>query len=103
MAYINVDHSKFEDAASAIDTYVNSMKHKMTRAQFEVTYLTNSWQGSDSLQFKTQFDKVDDDDSTHKKMIKALDSYAKYLRFAANKYKDAQARAVNRANGLPRW
>ena len=33
----------------------------------------------------------------------ALESYASFLRFAGNKYKDAQTNAVNRANRLPKW
>lgn len=103
MAYIKVDHSKFEGAAAAVDTYVTTLKNKMRSAQGEVSALSSTWQGSDFTQFKTEFNKVDDSDSTHTQMVKALESYSKYLRFAANKYKDAQARAVNRANNLPRW
>ena len=103
MAYIKVDHSKFEETASAIDTYVSLMKNNMRGAQGEVTTLSSSWKGTDSTQFSTEFDKIDNEDSTHTRMVKSLESYAYYLRFAANKYKDAQARAINRANGLPRW
>lgn len=103
MAYIKVDHSKFEGAASAVDGYVTLMKNKMHSIQGEVTTLSSSWQGSDFTQFKTEFDKVDNEDSTHTQMVKAMESYVKYLRFAAKKYKDAQARAINRANSLPRW
>lgn len=103
MAYIKVDHSKFESTASAIDGYVKLMKNKMKNAQHEVVALSTTWQGSDFVQFRKEFDKVDNNDSTHIQMIKALESYARYLRYAAKKYKDAQARAVNRANGLPRW
>ena len=101
MAYIKVEHSKFEVAASAVDSYVSTLKNKMQSTQSEVTALSSTWQGSDFTQFKTEFDKVDNEDSTHTQMVMALESYAKYLRFAANKYRDAQARAVNRANSLP--
>lgn len=79
------------------------MKNKMRSAQWEVTTLSSSWQGSDFTQFKTEFDKVDNADSKHAQMVKAMEPYAKYLRFAANKYKDAPAHAVNRANSLPKW
>lgn len=103
MSYIKVDHSKFEAAASATEKYVDLLKKSMNNVQGEVTTLSSSWQGSDFVQFKTEFDKVDNEDSTHVQMLKSLESYAKYLRYAANKYKDAQARAVNRANGLPRY
>ena len=103
MAYIKVDHSRFEDTATAVDDYVNVLKTNMRSAQNEVAALSASWQGSDFNQFKVQFSRVDNDDSTHVQMVKTLESYSKYLRFAANKYKDAQTKAVNRANSLPRW
>ena len=103
MAYIKVDHSKFEGAATAVENYVKLMNNKMQSAQGEVTTLSATWQGSDSIQFKNAFDKVDNNDSTHAQMVKSLESYAKFLRYAANKYKEAQSKAVNRANGLPKY
>lgn len=103
MAYIKVDHSKFESTADAVDKYVTLMKRKMSSAQGEIKTLSSSWQGSDFNQFKSEFNKIDNSDSVHSQMVKALESYSKYLRFAGNKYKDAQSRAVNRANNLPRW
>ena len=103
MAYLRVDYSKFEAAASAIDTYVASMKNKMRSASGEIDTLSANWQGSDFTQFKVQWDKVTNNDSTYSQMIKSLESYAKYLRFAAQKYKEAQSKAVNRANGLPKY
>lgn len=103
MARIKVDHSKFEAAASAIDEHVKEMKRKMRSAQGEVDTLSATWQGSDYTQFKANFNRVDNDDSTHAQMLKSLDSYADYLRYAASKYKEAQTKAVNRANGLPKY
>lgn len=103
MAYIKVDHSKFEKAADEIDAYVKLMKEKMASMQSETIWLSFSWQGKDATQFKEEFRKVNDDGSVHAQMIKSLESYAKYLRFVAQKYKDVQANAVNRANSLPRW
>ena len=103
MAYIKVDHSKFDSAASAVEEYIDFMEGRMNSVQEEITTLSSSWQGTDFIQFKTEYDKVDNDDSTYVQMKKSLESYAKYLRYAANKYKDAQARAVNRANNLPRY
>jgi len=103
MAYIKVDYSKLEKTASAVENYVKLMKKNMRKAQAEVTTLSSSWQGSDYIQFKTEFNKVDNANSTHSQMVKTLDSYSKYLRFAAGKYKGAQDRAMSRANALPRW
>ena len=103
MAYIKVDHSKFESAAVAIDDYLTLMKNKMNNVQGEIALLESTWQGADFNQFRTEFNKVDDSDSTHTKMVKSLESYSRYLRYAAEKYKNAQSKAINRANGLPRW
>jgi len=103
MAYIKVDYSKLESTASAVDNYVTLMKNKMRSAQNEVTVLSSSWQGSDFSQFKAEFDKVDNKDSTHTQMVESLESYSNFLKYAAGKYKDAQIKAINRANSLPRW
>lgn len=102
MAYIKVDHSKFFNAANEIDSYVKLMKDKMKQAQDEVLELSSNWQGSDYVQLKYEFDKVDDNDSIHMQMIKSLESYSNYLRYAAEKYRDVQSKAVNRANSLPK-
>ena len=103
MAYIQVDHSKFEAAASSVDAYVDLMKSKMGSAQGEINTLSAAWQGSDFTQFQTQWNGITNNDSTYTQMVKTLESYAEFLRFAAAKYKEAQACAVNRANGLPRY
>lgn len=103
MAYIKVDHSKFENAASEIDEYVSLLKDKMKTARLEVLAMTYQWQGSDAVEFMKQFDKIDDDESVYKNMIESLESYATFLRYAAKRYKDAQTVAVNRANALNRW
>ncbi len=103
MAYIKVNHSKFEAAATEVEDYVDTLKSKMRSANGEIDTLASTWQGSDFTQFKTEWNKVDDGDSTHTQMVKSLESYAKFLRYAASKYKEAQIKAVNKANGLPRY
>lgn len=102
MASIIVEHSKFEAAAKAIDTYVADVKREMKSADVSVNTLAGAWQGKDYTQFFAQWDKVTGSGSTYMEMIKALEHYSEYLRFAAKKYKNAQADAVNRANRLPR-
>lgn len=101
--HIEVDHSKLETAAREVDNYVTLVKKQMRSAQGEVVTLSSSWQGSDFAHFKEEFDKTDDYNSVHAKMVQALESYSKYLRFAANEYKNKQANAVNRANRLPKF
>ena len=101
--YIRVDHSKFEGAASAIESYISRMKGKMNSAEAEVNNLSAAWQGADSVRFKVQWEKAVSPDSTYADMKKSFETYAKFLRDAANRYKSAQANAINRANALPRW
>ena len=57
----------------------------------------------DYNQLKKEWQQIKGSDSTSDRMLKSLDNYADFLRFAANKYKSAQANAINRANGLPRY
>ena len=102
MAYIKVNHSKLEATAIEIEEYVALLKKKMKDAQDEVSALSSSWQGTDFTQFQAQFDQVDNEDSTHAQMVKELESYAKYLRYVSEKYKYAQAQAINRAKALPK-
>lgn len=102
MAYIKVDHSKFEPTAAAVDNYVSLLKSKMASADSEINTLSSSWQGIDFNRFNEQWKTVTNNDSTYYKMIKYFESYAGFLRTAGKKYKDAQINAYNRANGLPR-
>lgn len=101
--YIKVDHSELKSASSAIDKYVDLMKKRMNSAQGEVASLFAEWQGSDSFQFRSEFDKVDDADSVHMRMLKALESYAQYLKYASNRYKAAQVNAISRANNISKF
>jgi WXG100 family type VII secretion target len=98
--YIKVNHREFESAADAIDTYVKNHNKNMDAARQEVKTLSATWQGKDSTQFQQQWDQVTEADSTSRNMTKALENYADFLRYAAGQYKDAQSKAVNRANSL---
>ena len=100
---IKVDHSKFDKAASAIDTYNATLRTKMGSANQTMSGLFSTWKGIDSTAYKTKWDALDENGSVYYKMRKSLESYAKFLRAAGNKYKTAQANAVNRAKSLPKW
>ena len=103
MANIKVDHSQLERTASTIDTYISKHKTKMNNIDQSIVSLGASWQGSDYNQLKKEWQQIKGPDSTSDKMLKSLDNYADYLRFAANKYKSAQINAINRANKLPKY
>ena len=102
MAYIAVNRDKLTETAKAVENYSVTLKRKMQEAGNDVKALSASWEGKDFRQFTQQWEKATGGDSVYTKMVKALDSYAKYLRYAEAQYKDAQIKAINRANGLPR-
>jgi uncharacterized protein YukE len=100
---IKADHSRFEAAASAIESYTNTHKGKMNLANSEVTALNAAWAGADYVKFRERWNRLDDNGSVSQKMLSALEAYAKFLRYSAEKYKQAQINAVNRANGITNW
>lgn len=103
MAYIKVNHSKFARTAEEVEDYVLVMKAMMSRAQEDVNLLLSSWKGDDANVFNSKWSTITENGSTYAGMVKSLESYAKVLRFAGEKYKNAQINAVNRANSLSRW
>ena len=104
MAKIQVDYKKLDAAADAIERYIEKHKNKMRNSDNAMTQLANSWSGPDYAATLRLWKKVEEDNSSaSKKMISALQNYANYLREASKKYKEAQSRAVERANRLPRW
>jgi uncharacterized protein YukE len=103
MANIKVDHGELEKTASSIDSYIKYHKSKMKAIEDQIVLLGLSWQGADYTQLKTECQQMNVSGSTSDQMLKSLGNYADFLRFAENKYKSAQANAINRANQLPRY
>lgn len=103
MAYIKADHSKLKSTASAVETYAELLEREIKTAKQDVQTLYADWQGADASQFQEKFNGITGTDSAHFATVKALKSYAEYLRFAADTYQKAQERAVNRAVGLPKF
>ena len=95
---IKVDHSQFEKTAKSIDEYTTKMSIKMSQADHSMIIMFSTWRGIDSTSYKNKWNTIKGDDSTYGKMKKSLESYS-----AGNKYKKAQADAINRANKLPKW
>lgn len=101
MPFIRVDHSRFESAAKQLESYIDYAKSRMKDANTSVNNLIQTgWQGDDSISFRNRWNLVDSKESVYYKMMKSLKSYADYLRYASNAYKQAQINAVNRANRL---
>ena len=100
MAYIMVDHRRLEKTAGDIDGYINAHHRAMSEIDNNIVSLGSSWQGEDYYQMQREWNEMKSGSSTSEKMLKSLDSYADFLRWAAKKYKQAQAEAINRANRL---
>ncbi len=103
MAYIRVDHRQLENTASTIDSYIAKHKKKMQTIDQSLDSLNAQWQGTDFTQLQREWRQMNASDSTSSRMINSLDNYADFLRFSANKYKSAQANAINAAGRLPRY
>ena len=102
MAYIKVDHAKLSEAAGQIDHYISQHKSSMARMSNIVSSLSTAWNGEDYNQVQKEWMEIHSTDSTSARMIKSIQGYSDSLRAAATKYKEAQARAINRANQLCR-
>lgn len=100
MAYINVDFNKMQAAADAVDTYVSRLNENMRFIDAGVQTLGAQWRGEDYRQMKQQWDEINASGSTTDKMRTSLQSYAGTVREAARLYREAQTRAINRANTL---
>ncbi|MBR4050455.1 MAG: hypothetical protein IKK09_08145 [Clostridia bacterium] len=100
MAYIMVDHRRLETTASDIDGYISAHRRAMLEIDNNIVSLGSSWQGEDYYQMQREWNEMKNGSSTSEKMLKSLDSYADFLRWAAKKYKQAQTDAINRANKL---
>lgn len=98
--YINVDRSQFERAAQAVDRYVSSSNKQMFAAKEQVDSLKGGWKGLDEEAFDQKWQSVTSKDSTHTKMMNSLTTYSKVLRYAAEQYKEAQAKAYDQSRSL---
>lgn len=102
MAYIKVDHSEFNKTAKEIEKYIDFQKKNMRNIENEIISLSSSWSGTDYNQVLYESKAMNSKESTSTKMIDALSSYCDFLRFCESKYKEAQSKAINLANRLPR-
>lgn len=98
MAYIKVDHAKLASAADRINGYIQKHNRAMKNMRSTVDGLSSSWSGEDYLQLQKEWNEIEAKDSTSGLMLKSIKNQADSLTEAAEKYKEAQARAVNRAN-----
>lgn len=102
MANIKVNTDKLSSTANLVDDKLKSMKRKMTNANNQVQGLSAYWSGKDYTDFLSAWGKVSSQNSNYLKMIKSLESYSNYLKYAQRKYNNARRNAIDRSNRLPR-
>lgn len=100
MAYIKVNHRKMLSVAEQVDSYIVQLDNNMEIIDSTILSLSTEWKGEDYRQLKTEWNEINSVGSTTDKMKMTLKSYAGSIREASKLYKEAQARAINRANTL---
>ena len=100
MAYIKVNHQKMLNAANQVDNYITQLDKNMATIDSTMLSLGADWKGEDYRQMKTEWNEINSPGSVTDKMKTTLKSYAGSIREASKLYKEAQARAINRANTL---
>ena len=100
MAYVRVNHQKMLTVATQIEDYIKKLDNNMKSIDNAVSSLKSEWMGKDYLQVKKEWEEINSKSSTTDKMRSSLNAYASSIRETAKIYKEAQARAINRANTL---
>ena len=100
MAYIKVNHKKMLAVADQVDNYVTQLEKGMTSIDSAMLSVGSTWKGDDYQQVKKEWDEINSSGSTTDRMKTTLKSYSGSIREASKLYKEAQARAINRANTL---
>ncbi len=100
MAYIEVNHRELKSVAATVESYVVKTKSNMGKINEEVIALGTSWSGEDYDQFKIEACEKVAKGSITETMLTSLMNYASALQSASEQYREAQIRAINRANIL---
>ena len=100
MAYIKVDCREMHKVADHIDQYIARMEKSVTEMDDAICTVGADWKGADYRQVKNEWNEIKGPGSTTDNMKQLLKNYADSVREAAQLYKEAQSRAINRANNL---
>ena len=99
--WIEVNHQVLKNVANAASTYCAVQKREMSSADADIkSMLSSGWTGADARAFGGQWEGVDASDSTATKFYNAVKNYGEALEACAQLYRDAQAKAYNRAQLL---
>ena len=100
MSYIKVNHQQMLSVADQVDNYVTQLDKGMASMDSAMLSMETTWKGEDYQQVKKEWNEINSSGSTTDRMKTILKSYSGSIREASKLYKEAQARAINRANTL---
>ena len=104
MVTIEVKHDELNKTAEAITTYLTKQNNEMRNIDAEIKLmLAGDWTGQDSKAFLEKWSGVNADNSEAGKLRTSLKNFADALTACAVLYKEAQEKAYNDANWLPKW
>lgn len=97
MPNIEVNHGDLKKTAEEIRSYLEVQDQQMLMAKSAMNGLLAEWQGEDAMKIGTQWEKVNDIDSSAIRFRKSLRNYADAIEQCANEYKNAQIKVLNKA------
>ena len=102
MSYIKVNYQKLVIAAEKIKDYVLKFERNMKYIEDSVFELNENWKGQDYDAFKIYWKEIYSAKTPSDMTKISMEKYAEALRESAEQYREAQIRAINRANTLCR-
>ena len=100
---INVECAKLIKTAENIEKQTEEIKKLMLSSTNAVLEMKSGFQGADYDAFCIKWDSLVAEGSNYATLVKRLESYAKFLRYAANQYEYVRNQANNRSNRLPKY
>ncbi|MBR3995883.1 MAG: hypothetical protein IKI97_11475 [Clostridia bacterium] len=101
--YIKTDCAKLVKTAENIEAQIAEIRKHMANSSTAVLEMRSGFQGADYDAFYSKWDSLFADDSTYSTLVKRLESYAKFLRYAAEQYDYVQEQAQLRSNRIPKY
>ena len=101
--YIKTDCKKMVKTAENIEAQIAEIKKLMSNSTTAVLEMRSGFQGADYDAFYAKWDSLWTEDSTYSTLVKRLESYAEFLRYAAEQYDYVQEQAILRSNRIPKY
>lgn len=98
MAYVRVDIDTIRQTIDKVQETIDELNQTLDEFNAEVVGMNQHWSGEDYDQYALEVRELKDYDSVHKRLIKALESYKRYLEDSKTLYERARQNAINRAN-----